>query len=291
MTNGSRFDTEATCRAEGGNLVVEEKDQTMMEHLEELRRVLIISLIATIIMSGVCWFFSDRIMEIILKPVLDSGNKMHYIGIMEALITKIKVSIFLGFLTALPIILWQFWSFIMPALRKVEKIYFTIFVVVSYIFFIGGILFAFYTVFNIGVKFLLHFGGEELIPMLTIGNYISFAMMFILPFGVVFELPLAVFLLAQLGVIDYQWMVKKRKMAILVSVVTGAVLVPSPDIITPLMMATPMYLLFEISASIVKLVEWLKKRKAKRQAQEEAKKQMEEESNVTQAEEENKGND
>lgn len=261
--------------------MVEEKDQTMMEHLEELRRVLIISVIATIIMAGVCWFFSDRILDIILQPVLATGNKMHYIGIMEALMTKIKISIFLGFLAALPVILWQFWSFIMPALRKVEKVYFTIFVIVSYLFFIAGILFSFYTVFSIGVKFLLHFGGEELMPMLTIGNYISFAMMFILPFGVIFELPLAVFILAQLGVINYEWMVKKRKMAILISVVAGAVLVPSPDIITPLMMATPMYLLFEISASIVKLVDWLKKRKAKRQAQEEALAQLEEESNVT----------
>ncbi|WP_333871106.1 twin-arginine translocase subunit TatC [Desulforamulus putei] len=249
--------------------MLEDQDQTMMEHLEELRRVLIISLAATFIMAGVCWFFSDRILEIILEPVLATGNKMHYIGIMEALMTKIKLSFFLGFLAALPVTLWQFWAFIMPALRKMERVYFTVFVVVSYVFFIGGILFAFYTVFNMGVKFLLHFGGEELLPMLTIGNYVSFAMMFILPFGVIFELPLAVFLLAQLGVINYQWMVKKRKMAILISVVAGAVLVPSPDIITPLMMATPMYLLFELSASIVKLVDWLKKRKAKRKAEEE----------------------
>ncbi|RYD02561.1 hypothetical protein N752_24850 [Desulforamulus aquiferis] len=136
--------------------------------------------------------FSDYILQIIIQPVTATGNKMHYIGVMEALMTKIKLSLFLGFLTALPVILWQFWSFIMPALRKTEKLYFTIFVIVSYLFFIGGILFSFYTVFNLGVKFLLHFGGEELLPMLTIGNYVSFAMMFILPFGIVFELPLAV---------------------------------------------------------------------------------------------------
>jgi len=261
--------------------LLEDQDQTMMEHLEELRRVLIISLVATVIMAGVCWFFSDRILEIILQPVLATGNKMHYIGIMEALMTKIKLSFFLGFLAALPVILWQFWSFIMPALRKVERVYFTLFVVVSYVFFIGGILFSFYTVFSMGVKFLLHFGGEELLPMLTIGNYVSFAMMFILPFGIIFELPLAVFILAQLGVINYEWMVKKRKMAILISVVAGAVLVPSPDIITPLMMAAPMYLLFELSVSIVKITDWLKKRRAKKKAEEEQAKEVQEENNVT----------
>jgi len=259
----------------------EEQDQTMMEHLEELRRVLIISLIATVIMAGVCWFFSDTILEIILKPVTSTGNKMHYIGIMEALMTKIKLSFFLGFLTALPVTLWQFWSFIMPALRKTEKVYFTIFVVVSYVFFIAGIVFAFYSDFSIGIKFLLHFGGEELMPMLTIGNYVSCAMMFILPFGVIFEMPLGVFFLAQLGIINYRWMVKKRKMALLVSVVTGAILVPSPDIITPLMMAAPIYLLFEFSVTIVKLVEWLKKRKEKRKALEEQLEEDNEENNVT----------
>lgn len=274
--------------------MLEEQDQTMIEHLEELRRVLIISLVATVIMAGVCWFFSDRILQIILQPVLATGNKMHYIGILEALMTKIKLSFFLGFLTALPIILWQFWSFIMPALRKAERVYFTIFVVISYLFFISGILFSFYTVFSIGVKYLLHFGGEELLPMLTIGNYVSFTMMFTLPFGIVFELPLAAFILAQLGIINYQWMIKKRKMAILISVVTGAVLVPTPDIITPLMLAAPMYLLFELSASIIKLVEWLKKRKAKKKAEEEEQEQEEElreesprDNNVT----ESQGND
>ncbi len=258
--------------------MIEEKDQSMIEHLEELRRVLIISLAATFLMAGVCWFFSDYILEIILKPVTSTGNKMHYIGIMEALMTKIKLSFFLGFLVALPVTLWQFWSFIMPALRKLEKVYFTIFVTVSYLFFIAGIVFSFYTVFSIGVKFLLRFGGEELLPMLTIGNYVSFAMMFILPFGVIFEMPLAVFFLAQLGVINYHWMVKKRKMALLVSVVTGAVLVPSPDILTPLMMAAPIYLLFEFSVSIVKIVEWLKKRKAKRKEQEETTEDSQEDS-------------
>lgn len=264
--------------------MVEEKDQSMIEHLEELRRVLIISLIATIVMAGGCWFFSDFILEIIIQPVTATGNKMHYIGVMEALMTKLKLSVFLGFLTALPVILWQFWGFIMPALKKIERVYFTIFVIVSYIFFIGGILFAFYTVFHLGVKFLLHFGGQELLPMLTIGNYVSFAMMFILPFGVIFELPLAVFILAQLGVVTHEGMVKKRKMAILISVIAGAVLVPSPDIITPLMMAVPMYLLFEVGVSVVKLVEWIKKRRAKREGKRvEAEEKLKEsnEANVT----------
>ncbi|MHB1043241.1 MAG: twin-arginine translocase subunit TatC [Eubacteriales bacterium] len=243
-----------------------EKDMTMLKHLEELRRVLIVSIIATFIMSVACWVIHERILGILLEPVTGTGNKLIYIGVTEAFMTKVKVCIFLGFLSALPVILWQFWGFIMPALHKVEKIYFTVIVIVSYIFFIGGVLFGFFIVLKVVVEFLLKFGGPELIPMLTIGRYVSFTIMFLLPFGLIFELPLAVFLLAVLNVLTYEFMVRRRKMVILFIVVISAALVPSPDIISPLLMAAPMYLLFEASVSIVKIVEWLKKRRARKLA-------------------------
>jgi len=242
---------------------------TMMEHLEELRRVLLISIIATVIMAIACWVVNDRILKILLEPVLSTGNKVIYIGVIEALMTKIKVSFFLGFLTALPVILWQFWRFVIPALRKMERIYFTIFVIVSYVFFIGGVLFGYFAVFRLGVKFLLQFGGTELIPMLTIGKYISFTIMFLLPFGIIFELPLATYFLAKLDLLSYKFMAKNRKMAAFLSVVLGAVLVPSPDVLTPLMMAAPMFILYEFSASIVRFVEWGKRRRARKQKEQE----------------------
>ncbi|MEW6423911.1 MAG: twin-arginine translocase subunit TatC [Bacillota bacterium] len=239
-----------------------DKEMTVLEHLEELRRVLIISIIATFLMAAASWAFNERVLDVILAPVTGTGNKIVYIGVTEALLTKIKICIFLGFLAALPVILWQFWGFILPALRKIEKIYFTIFVVVSYLFFMAGISFGFFFVFKFAVGFLLAFGGEALTPMLTIDRYVSFAIMFLLPFGLVFELPLAVFLLAQMNLITYEFMVRRRKMVILFLVVIAAALVPSPDIITPLLMAAPMYLLYEAGAGVVKVVEWLKKRKA-----------------------------
>ncbi len=245
------------------------EEMTVLEHLEELRRVLLISIISTFIMAIACWVVSDRILQILLEPVLSTGNKVIYIGVAEALMTKIKVSFFLGFLTALPVILWQFWRFIIPALRKMERIYLTIFVIVSYFFFIGGVLFGFYAVFHLGVKLLLRFGGTELIPMLTIGKYISFTIMFLLPFGIIFELPLAVYFLAKLDLLSYEFLAKKRKMAVFLSVVTGAVLIPSPDMLTPLMMAAPMYILYEFSAGIVRFVEWGKRRKARKQRERE----------------------
>ncbi|MBO8137096.1 MAG: twin-arginine translocase subunit TatC [Desulfotomaculum sp.] len=247
----------------------QDTEMTLVEHLAELRKVLIISLVSTFVMAIACMVFADRILEILLQPVTKTGNQMVYIGVTEALMTKITLSFFLGFLTALPIILWQFWTFIIPALRKIERVYFTLFIAISYILFIAGILFGFFGVYHLGINFLLEFGGPELLPMLTIGKYVSFTITFLLPFGLVFELPLAAFFLSQLGLISYKFMTKNRKYAIFVSVVISAAIVPTPDMITPLLMASPMYILYEVSAQIVRFVEWRKRRKARKEDNEE----------------------
>lgn len=239
---------------------------SVVDHLEELRRVLIISFIATFVMAVVCLIFADRVLAVLIDPVTRTGHEMVYIGVTEALMTKILISVFLGFLAALPIILWQFWSFIIPALLKVERIYFTLFIVISYLMFLAGIAFGFFGVYGLGIKFLLGFGGPDLLPMITIGKYVSFTLMFLMPFGLVFELPLAAFFLGKLGFISYSFMVKNRKYAILISVVISAAIVPTPDMLTPLLMATPMYVLYEFSAQIVRIIEWQKRRKEKKEA-------------------------
>ncbi|SFG70062.1 sec-independent protein translocase protein TatC [Desulfotomaculum arcticum] len=229
---------------------------TVVEHLEELRRLLIISIVSTFVMAVVCWFFSDAFLKILLEPVTGTGNKIIYIGVTEAVFTKIKLAFFLGFLASLPVTLWQFWGFIIPALRKVERVYFTFFVFTSFILFIGGIAFGFLVVFKMCVSFLMRYGGAQLIPMLTIGNYVSFTLNFLLPFGLIFEMPLASYFLARLGIISYRTMIKGRKFAILAAVIIASAVVASPDIFTVLLFASPIYLLYEISATVVRVTEW-----------------------------------
>ncbi len=236
-------------------------EESVMQHLEELRRAIIISVLSTFITAGVCWFISDPVLRILLEPITNKGYDVIFIGVTEAIMTKIKLAFFLGFLVSLPVTLWQFWGFIIPALRKIERIYFTFFVLSSFLLFMGGVAFGFMVVFRMCVNFLLNYGGSELIPMLTIGKYVSFTLNFLLPFGLVFELPLASFFLAKLGVISYRAMVKARKIAILASVVIASALVASPDIFSVMLMAAPLYLLYEISATIVRVVEWLARRK------------------------------
>ena len=214
-------------------------------------------------MTVVSWAYCDRILHLLLEPITGINHRLVYIGVTEAVMTKIKLAFFLGFMAALPVTLWQVWSFLIPALRKMEKIYFTLFVIMSFILFIGGVLFGYLVVFRLCVRVLLHFGGPELDPMLSIGKYISFTINFLLPFGLIFEMPLASFFLAKLNLISYRIMVKGRKTAILVSTVFASALIASPYIFSVLLMAAPMYLLYELSAVIVKLVEWKAARKAR----------------------------
>lgn len=238
-----------------------EAEMSVVQHLEELRRMLIICIASTCIAALAGWFFTDQVIRILLEPVTGAGHQVVYIGVTEAVMTKIKLAFFLGFLISLPVTLWQFWGFIIPALRKIERIYFTLFILVSFILFIGGVAFGFMVVFRLCVTFLLKYGGSELIPMLTIGKYVSFTLNFLLPFGLVFEMPLASFFLARMGLLTYRAMVKGRKIAIVASVVIASALVSSPEIFSVLLFATPIYLLYELSATIVRLVEWAAYRK------------------------------
>jgi len=240
-------------------------EMTVLEHLGELRRVLIVSIAATVILAGVAYYFCDRLLTVLLEPVTSLGHRIVFTTLTEAFFTKIKFSLFLGFFAALPVILWQVWSFIMPALKKNEKPYFTAFVFISYISFVGGVAFAFFGVYRFAISFLLQFAGSELVPMLTIGRYVSFTIWFLLPFGLIFELPLASFFLAKLGIVTHRFLAKSRKYAFLIVIVLAAALTPTPDLLTCLLMAGPMYLLFELSIWITRIVEKGKERRARQQ--------------------------
>lgn len=237
-----------------------------LKYLDELRSVIIVSLVTTVLCAFVFYFFSEQALNKITEPVTSLGYDLVVLSVTEALITKLKLSLLLGFFAALPVILWQIAKFILPALRGVEKRYFVTFLVVAFFMFIGGIAFAFFGVYRIGVSFLLRFAGPELEPMLTVSSYVSFTIRFCLPFGLVFEFPLVTFFLAKLGFITYAGMLRARKYAFLFSIVMAAVLTPTPDIFTCLVMAGPIYLLYEVSVTVARLVERGKARARRREA-------------------------
>lgn len=234
--------------------MMDEKNMSIVEHLAELRKVLLVSLIAIVAGSFVSFFlWGDYLMDFITAPLKDYDVPLVYISMTEAFLTKVKVSVVAGVVLVSPIVFWQVWSFVVPALHPNEKrIVLTVFPI-SVILFVLGVLFAFFVVFKFVANFLLLVAGEGLEAMISISRYVSFLLTFLLPFGFIFQLPLVVLFLTKLGLLNTATLVKNRKYVIFVSFVIGAVLTP-PDVISQIFMAGTLILLYEASVLVSRLV-------------------------------------
>lgn len=221
---------------------------SIIAHLTELRKRLIRSLIAIGVGSCIAYYFIEDIMHLLTGP----AGKLYYMQPAEAFFTYIKVAIFVGFLIALPIVLYQIWRFVLPALIGMERYLLSVIVPVSLILFIAGIAFSFFFVLPAAVKFLVGFSTQELQPMFSIKQYFDFVIAFLLPFGFIFELPLAIILLAKVGIVSSKFLAKQQRIVIFLTFVIGAVISPTPDIFSQCMIAIPMILLYEISYVIVR---------------------------------------
>lgn len=234
---------------------VEDKKIPFTEHLEELRRRLLISAAAVAVGFLISYFFSKQLFEILMKPLIISlppKSTLIFTSLPEAFFTYLKVSLLSGIFLTSPIVLYEIWAFISPGLYKHEKRYVIPFVFFSSIFFIGGALFGYFVVFPFGFKFFLGFATEYIRPMPTIKEYFGFCTKLLLAFGVIFELPLFVFFLSKIGIINDRILRKQRKYAILLIFIASAILTP-PDVMTQLMMAGPLLALFEISIWVAKI--------------------------------------
>lgn len=245
--------------------------QTMgiLRHLEDLRKVIIISLIAIVVASIISFAFIEQIVAIITKPLAEQGIKPVYTAITEGIFTYFKIALITGTVFASPVLLWQLWRFIVPALYPHEKKYLYRLVPISIILFIGGVVFAYYTVFPIAVYVLIKL-ASEFDPMLTISKYLSFTLAFMIPFGLIFELPLVVYFLTSIGVVTPEWLVRNRKYAIVITFILAAILTPGPDPISQLIMAAPMIILYEAGIIVAKIVTKKKDAKFRKLAGEES---------------------
>ena len=226
-------------------------------HLEELRSRLIRIFIAIGILFVVCYFFKEKLFEVLTIPLVVSmpdNSAMIFTSLPEAFFTYLKVSFFAAIFLASPYILYQTWKFISPGLYKSEKKYVFPFVFFSTIFFMGGSLFAYFVVFPFGFKFFLAFGTELIRPMLSIREFLSFSFRLLLAFGIIFELPILMFFLSRVGLVNSRTLITKRKYAILLVFIIAALFTP-PDVVTQVLMALPLMLLYEASIWVVKLGE------------------------------------
>jgi Tat protein translocase TatC len=170
---------------------MDDKNMSIVEHLAELRKVLIISIIAIITGGIICFFvWGDLLFDIVTDPLAEFDVSLVYISMTEAFITKIKISLVAGTVLVSPIVFWQIWSYIVPALHQNEKKIVLTLLPVSIVLFISGILFAYFTVFRFAAGFLLLVAGEGLEAMISVSRYVSFLLGFLLPFGIIFQMPL-----------------------------------------------------------------------------------------------------
>jgi len=218
-------------------------------HLEELRKRLITCFAAVGIGFLISYGFKEKLFYILSRPlisVMDPGDKLVFTGLPEAFFTYLKVSFLFGLLLAAPVILYQFWMFVAPGLYKNERHLLLPIVFLSSFFFVGGALFGYFIVFPFGFKFFLGFATETIKPLPSMREYLSFSSKLLLAFGLVFEMPLVIMFLSRMGLVTVDFLKKNRKYAILLFFVVAAILTP-PDVVTQIMMALPLMLLYEIS--------------------------------------------
>jgi sec-independent protein translocase protein TatC len=226
-----------------------------LSHLEELRKRLIACAIAVGVGFVISYIFSERLFRILISPlmaVMGEGERLIFTNLPEMFLTYLKTAFIAAILLVAPVIFYQLWMFIAPGLYQHEKKFAVPFVIFSTILFVGGALFGYFVVFPFGFKFFLGFANESIQALPSVKQYFSFAVKLLFAFGIVFELPVVVFFLAKMGLVTPDLLKRKRKYALLLTFVMAAILTP-PDVITQLMMAGPLILLYEIGIIIARV--------------------------------------
>ena len=218
-------------------------------HLEELRKRLIVCFVSVGIGFALSYGFKEKLFQILSRPliaVMAADDKLIFTGLPEAFFTYLKVAFLSGIMLSTPIILYEFWMFVAPGLYQKEKRLLLPIVFLSTFFFLGGSLFGYFIVFPFGFKFFLGFASETIQPLPSMKEYLGFSAKLLLAFGLVFELPLIITFLSKMGLVTVDYLKKNRKYALLLFFAGAAILTP-PDVVTQIMMALPLMILYEIS--------------------------------------------
>ncbi|HHH18915.1 MAG TPA: twin-arginine translocase subunit TatC [Campylobacterales bacterium] len=227
--------------------------EDLRPHLVELRKRLAISVGTVIVFAFVAFGFNKQIIEFAKAPLVGVVSGDPFIGGIGIFFTALKISIFTGFLFALPVVFSQLWAFIAPGLYDNEKKYVIPFVGVSTLMFLMGTAFAYWVVIPLGFEFLWMFAGNLVNFLQTLDEYIGIFTKILFGFGLAFELPVLLFFLALLGLVDDKNLRDFFGYAVLIIFVVAALLTP-PDVITQLLMAGPLILLYGLSIIIVRMV-------------------------------------
>ena len=225
---------------------------SFLEHLEELRVRLIRSLLALLVGFALSWGFRERIFHLLTEPLRDAypGIKFIYTGPSEALMLYMKMAFFVGIFVAAPFILYQVWAFIAPGLYPHEKKWAVPFIALGSLFFLGGAAFGHTVLFPLTFRFLGEFGGADMTFMPKVDEYYSFYSWFLLGLGLVFQLPVVIFVLSRIGLVTPGFLLRQFKYAALGAFVLSAVITPTPDMVTQTLLALPMIGLYALGIGV-----------------------------------------
>jgi sec-independent protein translocase protein TatC len=230
-----------------------------LDHLEELRRRLVYSIAAVAVGFGVCWGYHLRIYAVMQKPIMDAlkthglSEKLVYLNPVDPFNLYLKIAALAGLFLTSPFVLYQVWLFISPGLYRNEKRYVMPFMASTIALFTLGGYFGYKIVYPRALEFLIGF-GTQFTPMITISEYTSLFLSIVLGMGLIFEMPILIFFLALMGIINASFMWNNFRYAILIIFIIAGIVTPSPDVMSMLIFAAPMVALYAVSIGIAWLV-------------------------------------
>lgn len=231
-----------------------ERREALMAHVKALRNMLI--WIAGAVLAAfvvVFYVWGQPLMDWVIAPIKSRGVEVIYTAMSEAMMTQLKVCLMAGIVVASPVIVWQIWRFVAPALYPHEKKAFAALFLVALVLFLLGVCFAYFAVYTLAIDFFLVAGENLATPLLSIDKFVGFSFGFILPFGIMFQLPVVIYMLARRGKVTVPLLQKVRKYVVLAIFVIAAFLTP-PDVVSQVALALPMLLLYEVSIWVARLV-------------------------------------
>lgn len=233
------------------------QSESFISHLIELRNRLLRSAVGFLVVLILLLPFANRLYSLLAQPLLKqlpAGGKMIATSVTTPFFVPMKVAMLLAFVLSLPYILYQIWAFVAPGLYQHEKKLMIPIIVSAVLLFLIGMAFAYFAVFPIVFGFFAHTAPEGVAVMTDIGNYLDFVLGMFMAFGLAFEVPVAVVILAQLGWVSLQGLKEARSYVVVGAFVIGAIFTP-PDIVSQFMLAVPLWLLYEVG---IVTISWLK---------------------------------
>lgn len=231
-----------------------EAQMSLIDHLDELRSRIIKVAVAFFAVAIVAWFFREQIYYALLAPAPSLEGQLNFTSITAPIITDIKLTLYSAFLLTIPILLYQMWAFVAPAVGEMGRAFTYVLISLASALFLAGVAFGYFVVLPIGIDFLLGWAPERYDEIITADTYLGFVTRFLLAFGIVFEFPAATLVGAQLGLITAPFLKKYRKHAIVANTILAAALTPGQDPFSMVLMAIPMIFMYEVSIIIARFV-------------------------------------